>query len=108
LTQFAQHCVTIDQQIRTRTAKQERADKRSGGPGERRKKPETGDRKTDKPTEEGNDKTKSSWDRSLIKCYNCEKLGHIAKDCRTPKKDGRPVIAPLKEGTDSDEPSGKA
>jgi hypothetical protein len=108
LTQFAQHCVTIDQQIRTRTAKQERADKRSGGPGERRKKPETGDRKTDKPTEEGNDKTKSSWDRSLIKCYNCEKLGHIAKDCRAPKKDGRPVVAPLEEGTDSDEPSGKA
>src|SRR5260370_9012375 len=70
ITKFAQHCVTLDQQIRARTAKQERADKRTGAQGNRRKKnsQEPDDSKTEKP---GDNKDKPRFgfgrDRGLIK-----------------------------------------
>jgi hypothetical protein len=109
-TTFARHCVTLDQQIRARTVKQERADKRAGGQGDKRKKAskESDEAKASKPEDDNKDKSKFGRDRSPFKCYNCDKIGHMSQDCRAPKKEDK-VIAPVDEGTDSgDEQSGKA
>jgi hypothetical protein len=45
-----------------------------------------------------NGKTAGRWndkprkDKSSIKCFNCDKLGHYARECRSPKKEGwKPV-----------------
>jgi hypothetical protein len=35
---------------------------------------------------------KTRNDKTSIKCFNCDKLGHYARECRSPKKDGwKPV-----------------
>ena len=96
ITKFAQHCVTLDQQIRARTAKQERADKRTGGQGDKRKK--TGQEPDDSKNKKlGDNKDKLRFrfkrDCNLIKCFNCDKLRYITKDCRQPKKKDKLAIA---------------
>ena len=39
-------------------------------------------------SESMNDKDGSKFDWLKIKCFNCEKIGHFAKDCTKPKSDG--------------------
>ncbi|XP_017227897.1 spindle pole body component 110-like [Daucus carota subsp. sativus] len=39
-------------------------------------------------SESVNEKYGSKVDWSKIKCFNCEKIGHFAKDCTKPKSDG--------------------
>jgi hypothetical protein len=77
---FAQHCVTLNQQIRAWTVKQERADKRAGGQGDKRKKPskESDKTKASKPKDDNKNKFKFSQDRSSFKCYNCDKIGYMS------------------------------
>ena len=29
---------------------------------------------------------RNAADKANIKCYNCQKMGHISKDCRAPKR----------------------
>jgi hypothetical protein len=109
-TTFARHCVTLNQQIQARTIKQERADKRAGGQGNKRKKAskESDKAKASKPKDNNKNKSKFGRDRSPFKCYNCNKIGHMSQDCRAPKKKDK-VIVLVNKGTDSgDKQSGKA
>ena len=41
------------------------------------------------------EKDKKSFDKSVIQCYNCQKYGHFAYECRSAKKprDDRPYVA---------------
>ena len=77
---FVQHCVTLDQQIRAWTIKQERADKRARGQGDKRKKAskESDKAKASKPEDNDKDKSKFGRDRSLFKCYNYDKIGYMS------------------------------
>ena len=38
-----------------------------------------------------------------VKCYNCNKMGHISKDFRSPKKDGSNKNANLSMKTEKDQ-----
>jgi hypothetical protein len=109
-TTFAQHCVTLNQQIRAWTVKQERADKRAGGQGDKRKKAskELDETKASKLEDNNKDKFKFGRDRSPFKCYNCDKISYMSRDCRVPKKEDK-VIAPVNKETDlGDKQLGKA
>ena len=33
------------------------------------------------------EKKKKQFEKSKVKCYNCQKLGHFANDCELPKRD---------------------
>ena len=94
VTKFAQHCVTLDQQIRAYTAKQKRANKKTEGQGNKRKKTvqEPDDSKTKKP---GDNKEKPRFvrDYNTIKYYNCDRLEHIAKDCCQLRQEDKLIIA---------------
>jgi len=114
-TQFAQHCTTLDQQIRNRAAKQERADKRAGSQPDKRKKTSKGQHEEPHASKSGDekdnkDKGRGRRDHSQIKCYNCNKLGHFASDCSSAKKESRSQaeVARLEEETDSEEETGQA
>jgi hypothetical protein len=102
VTTFARHCVTLNQQIRAWTVKQERADKRARGQGDKRKKAskESDKAKASKPEDNNKDKSKFGRDRSPFKCYNCNKIGYMSQDCRILKKKDK-IIALINKETDS-------
>jgi hypothetical protein len=78
-TTFARHCVTLNQQIRAWTIKQERANKRAEGQGNKHKKAskESDKAKASKLENNNKDKSKFGRDHSPFKCYNCDKIGHM-------------------------------
>jgi Zinc knuckle len=98
-TVFAQHCTTLDQQIRTRTEKQERSNKRT----EQRKKLastpiEAGGSSVDKD----NKKPQTYRNDGKVKCFNCNEFGHMAKECKKPMTDRtRAVLARISLASDS-------
>ena len=96
-TQFAQYCTTLDQQIRYRASRQGQAEGRRARD---RKKPEakdqSPDRARDQPSEKPGDgkepdQPRPERERSSIKCFNCDKTGHIARNCRAPKKEDKKI-----------------
>ena len=108
-TQFAQYCTTIDQQIRYRASRQGQAEgRRARDQAGSRKKPEakdqspdpSRDRLSDKPGDKKEqDKPRQERERSSIKCFNCDKTGHIARNCRALKKEDQ-KIARVEEASD--------
>jgi Zinc knuckle len=75
---FAQYCTTLDQQIKYRAEKRDRG-KRNGGrtqKPEEKAEPPTGPAPVVPPTGD-----RPRRDRSTVKCYQCNKLGHYAREC---------------------------
>jgi hypothetical protein len=120
-TVFARHCTTNDQQIRARLDKRERLQK-----AENLKKPSyessTKDKtsklmstsKTTSASTETNSETQKLGsggridrsDRSDLKCYNCNKFGHISKYCPEPRTQATTLaLARLSKGSDADNES---
>lgn len=97
---FAQHCTTLDQQIRFRAEKQDRQTKRNVRTSKNEdKEAEDGPAKQEvKESRNGNRPPRR--DVSTVKCYQCNKLGHFARDCQDKGK-----IVQIEVG---DENSGKA
>lgn len=84
LTQFARHCTTNDQQIRTRLQKREQAVKKTdeARKGAASKTPPRPNKPLDgeKPAN-----SRLPTVKNELKCYNCFEPGHIARDCPKPK-----------------------
>jgi Zinc knuckle len=82
-TQFAKHCTTNDQQIRARFEKRDQSSK----------KPESTEKPTSGPSSRPKTSVKPPFEKTFapktsstdLKCYNCNELGHIARDCPKPR-----------------------
>jgi NCAIR mutase (PurE)-related protein len=111
-TAFARHCTTNDQQIRARLDKRERLPK-----AENLKKPSyesgtkdktsklTSTSKTTSASTEANPETQKlgSGGRSDLKCYNCNKFGHISKYCPEARTEATTLaLARMAKGSDAD------
>jgi hypothetical protein len=78
---LAQYCTTYDQQIRYRTEQQDQSRRGNSRNTKPESKPEqVTDQTTDKP-ERSTSYRPARRDRSTVKCYQCNKLGHYAREC---------------------------
>jgi hypothetical protein len=87
LSQFARHCTTNDQQIRTRLEKRDRTARK---PEDTRKAmPEQAPTRQTSKTTEGEKAPQPTRGQPAaateLKCYNCFEPGHIARNCPKPK-----------------------
>nr|GFD25340.1 hypothetical protein [Tanacetum cinerariifolium] len=50
----------------------------------------------------------AGFDKSKVKCFNCHKMGHFAKECRAARSQDREKKESYKQGPKEEEPSPKA
>ena len=110
VTKLAQQCVTVDQQIRYRAERQQRTGRTPAKPVEAVLNQTRGNSdllpRAELPAG-GPPARRQPKDRSTVKCYACNQLGHYARDCKV--KQVAPVqLVPTEQPAELDTNQGKA
>lgn len=104
-TEFARYCTTNDQQIRARFEKKDQASKRT----ENADKTSVGSAFRQKPSGKSPGTDKPAVPKPIatdLKCYNCNEVGHISRDCPKPRTERtKQVLAAKLAAVSTSEPS---